>query len=85
MNPLDEPLAVQTRADLSAFIDALLADLEANPARWENATLSEYLDALARYLKDLDSWCHHNAPNINPEMAQWRLIAVALLGASIYE
>lgn len=82
---MDEPLAVKTRADLSAFVDWLASDLQANPAEWENDTLPRFLDALARYLDDLDGWCRNNAPDIDPEVAQWRLMAVALSGASVYE
>ncbi len=82
---MDEPLAVQSRSDLAAFVDALAADLQANPAGWENVTLPAFLDALARYLGSLPGWCRNNAPDIDPEAAQWRLLAVALSGASVYE
>jgi hypothetical protein len=81
----DHPLAVQSRLDLAAFVDSLSADLAANPGDWENATLPAFLDALARYLVDLPGWCRNMAPDIDPEVAQWRLIAVALTGASVYE
>jgi hypothetical protein len=70
---------------LAAFVDALAADLEANPAGWENTTLAAFLDALGRYLDDLPGWCRNNAPGLDPEVAQWRLMAVALSGASVYE
>ena len=82
---MDEPLAVQSRADLAAFVDSLLADLNARPESWENDTLPQFLEALARYLRDLPGWCRNNAPAINPELAQWRLFAGALAGAQVYE
>lgn len=82
---MSDPLSVRTRADLSAFVDALAADLEANPNEWENTTLPRFLEALARYLDDLPGWCRNNAPAIDPEAAQWRLLAVALGGAAVYE
>ena len=63
----------------------LAGDLESNPERWENATLPRFLDALARYLDGLDGWCANNAPEIDPDAAQWRLFAIALVGATIYE
>lgn len=78
-------MAVRSRLDLAAFVDSLAADLEANPAGWENATLPDFLDALARYLVDLPGWCRNVAPDIDPEVSQWRLLAVALTGASVYE
>ena len=82
---MDDPLAVQSRSDLAEFVKALAADLEANPAAWENASLPAFLGALARYLDDLPGWCRNSAPDIDPEAAQWRLMAVALCGASVYE
>ena len=82
---MTEPLEVHSRLDLAAFVEELLADLEAHPDKWENASLPRYLDALARYLRDLDGWCRNNAPEVDPELAQWRLLAVALDGASVYE
>ena len=82
---MDEPLYVQSRLGLAAFVDSLAGDLESNPERWENATLPRFLDALARYLDGLDGWCANNAPEIDPDAAQWRLFAIALVGATIYE
>jgi hypothetical protein len=82
---MSEPLDVQSRQDLAAFVDELAADLEEHPDRWENVSLPRYLDALARYLYGLDGWCRNNAPEVDPETAQWRLLAVALAGASVYE
>ena len=82
---MDEPLDVQSRQDLADFVDTLAIDLESHPERWENATLPQFLDALARYLYGLDGWCANNAPEIDPEAAQWRLFAVALAGATVYE
>jgi hypothetical protein len=82
---VDDPLAVESRSDLATFVEALAADLVANPAGWENASLPAFLDALARYLDDLPGWCRNNAPDIDPEAAQWRLLAVTLSGASVYE
>ena len=80
-----DDMEVESRQDLAAFVDELADDLESHPERWENATLPRFLDALARYLDGLDGWCANNAPEIDPEIAQWRLFAVALAGAQVYE
>ncbi|WP_020475328.1 DUF7660 family protein [Zavarzinella formosa] len=82
---MDNPMAIHSRDDLVSFIDHLAADLESNPAGWENDTLPKFLDALSRYLHDLPGWCLNNSPETNPETAQWSLIAVALSGAAVYE
>jgi hypothetical protein len=81
---MDE-MNVESRKDLAAFVDDLVIVLEEHPEGWENATLPRFLDALARYLEDLDGWCANNAPEIDPEIARWRLFAVALAGARVYE
>ena len=80
---MNKPVEVQSRRDLAAFVHGLFADLESHPEQWENATLPHYLEALARLHQDLDGWCATNAPEIDPEAAQWRLFAVALAGATI--
>ena len=82
---MDEPLDVESRDDLASFVESLLADLEAHPEQWENNTLPRYLEALARYIRDLPGWCRNNAPEVEPELPQWRLFAVALAGAQVYE
>jgi hypothetical protein len=82
---VSDPLEVHTRSDLAAFVHALAADLQTNSAGWENTTLPAFLDALAGYLNDLPGWCRNMAPDIDPETAHWRLMAVALSGASVYE
>ena len=80
-----DPLSVRSREDLSAFVGELLADLQRSPGEWEDATLDRYLEALSAYLHDLPGWCRNVAPDVNPEEAAWRLFAVALAGAAVYE
>jgi hypothetical protein len=82
---MNDPLMVRSREELAAFVDALAADLEAHPEQWENTTLPQFLDALARYLNDLPGWCRNVEPSIDPERPDWRLFAVALAGAQVYE
>ena len=55
------------------------------PDEWENPTLDRFLEALSGYLTDLHGWCRNCAPDVDPEQAQWRLFAVALAGAAVYE
>jgi hypothetical protein len=50
MKPLHEQVAaIETRADLVAFIEALRDDLVTDPLRWENPTLESFLSALASW------------------------------------
>jgi hypothetical protein len=82
---MTDPMEVRSRADLAAFVTELLSDLERRPGGWENVTLARFLDALSRYLEDLPGWCRNVTPETDPEEAQWRLFAVALAGATVYE
>jgi hypothetical protein len=77
--------AVQSRTDLASFVTHLAASLEDSPTAWENTSLPSFLDAFARYLHDPDGWCRNNEPGTDPEVAQWRLFAIALAGAAVYE
>lgn len=78
------PFGVTTRLDLATFVAQLRADLLAQPKGWENATLDSFLGALSVYLKDVDGWCKNMAPDIDPEVATWRLFAITLVGAKVY-
>ena len=82
---MDDPLAVNTRLDLSQFVVTLREDLQQHPERWENTELERFLEALAAYLHDLPGWCKNVVPEIDPDAPQWRLFAAALAGAAIYE
>ena len=79
------PLEVTTRMELAAFVTRLRVDLLTQPKGWENATLDSFLGALSVYLKDVDGWCKNMAPDIDPELATWRLFAITLVGAKVYE
>jgi hypothetical protein len=78
-------MVVRSRTDLANFVNDLAIRLKRDPASWENTTLPAFLDALERYLHDLPGWCQNNEPGIDPEIAEWRLMAVALAGAAVYE
>ena len=76
--------AIRTREDFAAFVRDLLADLRAHPEHWENATLDRYLDALAAWVEDMDSWARNNDQAV-PVQPGWKQIGQALLAASLYE
>ncbi len=82
---MSDPHAVRTRHDLSEFVDRMAEELREHPGRWENVTLGAFLQALARYLVDLDGYCRNMAPEIDPDRPDWRTFAIALAGAAVYE
>ncbi len=83
--PADDPRAVSTRLELSDFVAKMADDLEAHPERWGNATLPRFLEALSRYIADVDGYCKNAAPDIDPERPEWFLFAIVLTGAAVYE
>jgi hypothetical protein len=85
MKELHEQVAeIQTRADLVAFIEALRADLTANPKKWENSTLESFLAALASWTEDMDGYCRNQGREV-PQTPTWRTLGEMLAAARIYE
>jgi hypothetical protein len=76
--------AVETRQDVVAIVEAMLADLQAAPDDWENGTVQRYLEALAATLNALDRLYANRGEPI-PATATWRQVAQALVMASGYE
>lgn len=80
----DQVQRVQTKADLVAFIRALVDDHERQGARWENGTLPRYLDALASWMEDSEGY-YRNQGRTAPLQPSWRDVAEMLCAAVIYE
>ena len=81
MTPTNDPMAlaaaVTSRADLARFVQALLADFQADAGGgWENPTLERYLEALAAYAADAGG---AEGP------ATWRAFAECLAAARNHE
>ena len=54
MIPLDDLVhPIETRADLTAFIEELGSEVRDRPDGWENAALDRYLAALASWTEDM--------------------------------
>ncbi|MBL0888727.1 DUF7660 family protein [Myceligenerans indicum] len=85
-NPAATPLldSPRTRDELASFIDDLASTSATTPDAWENATLPDYLDALAAWTRDLDGYYLGNGEPV-PETPSWNLIARMLHAATTYE
>ncbi len=75
---------IKSKADLVALVQALCADLQANPEAWENATLDRYLQALASWIEDSDRYYNNQGRPI-PTTPSWRDVADMLMAAKMYE
>jgi hypothetical protein len=76
--------SVQTREDLVAFVADLKADLEANPAAWENGDLASFLEAMATWIQDMDGYYQNTGQELS-ELSPWKFFADVLMAARIYE
>ena len=56
MNLSEQRDAIQSRADLAAFVRALARDCHVNPEAWENNTLPLFLEAAAACIEDMDGY-----------------------------
>lgn len=75
---------ISSRLDFMIFLEALLADFEADPASWENHNLSNYLGALAAWIADMDGYYLNRAEEV-PENVNWKVFGQMLLAAKYYE
>ena len=67
------------------FIELLHEDLLKNPTTWENNKLDEFLEAMARYAKDIHGYYNNTGQKINSDEASWKVFSDILKGATIYE
>lgn len=75
---------VCSKADFLQFMAALQQDLADDSPQWENRTLADYLEALARWVEDMEGY-YHNTGQEMPRHVSWQVFANILQAASIYE
>jgi hypothetical protein len=75
---------IDSKASLAKFVEALRRDLQENPQEWENATLDQFLAALASWIEDSDGYYVNQGRPI-PVSPSWRNVAEMLIAAKIYE
>jgi hypothetical protein len=75
---------VETREDLARFIIALKDDFVANRDEWQNWDLADYLEAMPRWMTDMDSYRRHMGRPSSDEPS-WRALAEILYAGKLYE
>src|SRR6185312_99148 len=76
---------IQSRGDLSRFVEMLANDFRDNPDEWENTDIYRYLEALSAWITDMDGY-YRNIYNQNvPESPDWKLCGMMLIAAKYYE
>ena len=80
---------IGSRKGFVQFLDKLHAEYQQNGKAWENQTLGDFLEALSRYVEDIEGYysnlSHSGGESINADFASWRVFADMLRGATIYE
>ncbi|MBU6413203.1 MAG: hypothetical protein KGS45_06995 [Planctomycetes bacterium] len=80
----EKPSEIRCAADLASFIRSMHADLLASPEKWENRTLSTYLEALSAVVDSYEQGCINMGEPI-PPVEVWQSMAGMLGAATIYE
>ncbi|MCC3157285.1 hypothetical protein LJ737_08545 [Hymenobacter sp. 15J16-1T3B] len=75
---------VNSKADFLQFMATLQQDLADNSPPWENRTLADYLEALGRWVEDMEGWYSNTGQQIPPQIS-WQVFANILKAASLYE
>lgn len=75
---------IHTREEFIDFMNSLIEDQEVNPEEWENVNVSEYLEAIASWVEDMDGY-YRNMNLEMPKNLDWRFIATLFYVGKIYE
>lgn len=75
---------IHTREEFIDFMNSLIEDKEVNPEEWENVNVSEYLEAIAYWVEDMDGY-YRNMNLEMPKNLDWRFIATLFYVGKIYE
>ncbi len=76
--------AIQSSADLARFVASLADEIARDPEAWENNDLPSFLEAMAAWIIDLDSY-YRNRGQPAPEQPTWKVLADILTAATMYE
>jgi hypothetical protein len=80
---MTERTRIESRQELISLIFRLLDENDA--IEWENETAYSFLQALAAWLNDADSFYLNINESRDPNNASWQLFADALQAAAVYE
>jgi len=73
---------VHERTELAEFVRELAAEVRSG--EFENATLESFLEALSGWIEDMDGYFSNIGEN-TPAQPDWRLVAMMLRAATVYE
>ena len=74
-----------TRQEFVSFLKEFKQDFDTNKDHWENNNLSDFLEAMIAYTKDIQGYYDNMKVNINADKPSWENFSNILKGARIYE
>lgn len=84
MNTLPVLQPACSRQEFIELLNLMKNDLQASPADWENRTLPQFLEAMGRWVEDMDGYYLNRGEPV-PEKVPWRVFSDFLLAARNYE
>lgn len=74
-----------TRIEFIEFLKKFKKDFDQNQETWENTTLSDFLESMIAYTKDIQGYYDNMKMNIDANKPTWENFKQILEGASVYE
>jgi hypothetical protein len=76
---------IPDRSSFISFVDKLREQLITGDATFINVNLVDFLDALNRYLEDIQGYYDNTGQVVNADVPSWKVFADLMKGASMYE
>jgi hypothetical protein len=76
---------IKDREDFRRFLSLLLQDLAENGDKWENSTLESFLGGMGGFVGDMEGFYKNRGEKIDLSRPTWKVLAHALLAATVYE
>lgn len=74
-----------TKQEFNHFIENFKTDFAENKEKWKIKTIEDYLEAMSRYVKDIDGYYENTNQDIDLGKIDWEVFADILKGSSMYE
>jgi len=84
VDPIEVIDQITSRNDLAHYLRTLAERARTEPNRFENQTLSAYLDAAGAWLEDAEGFYLNRGEPV-PETPTWSFLAAVFAAAAIYE
>jgi hypothetical protein len=76
---------VTDRLSFVKFLESLQQDINHNKQAWENKTLEDFIEAMARYAEDIQGYYNNQEVGTDADVASWKTFSDIIKGARVYE